>query len=85
MLIPLLSVWQYCINVYFSPCFFSCQVLPIENRMKTPEDFGGWAGILNVGMVIVAVMYTAVGFYGYLAYGANVQGSITINLDPSIW
>jgi len=54
--------------------------LPLENNMKYPQDFGGWNGVLNTGMVIVAALYTSVGFFGYLKYGENVQGSITLNL-----
>jgi proton-coupled amino acid transporter len=30
-------------------------VLPLENNMKTPEDFGGWNGVLNTGMIIVSI------------------------------
>lgn len=35
-------------------------------------------------MVIVALLYTAVGFFGYLKYGENVLGSITLNLGTDI-
>ncbi|XP_054261216.1 proton-coupled amino acid transporter-like protein CG1139 isoform X3 [Macrosteles quadrilineatus] len=56
-------------------------VLPLENNMKTPQDFGGLTGVLNTGMVIVACLYTAVGFFGYLKYGELTKlGSITLNL-----
>ena len=49
--------------------------------MKNPQDFGGWNGVLNTGMVIVACLYTSVGFFGYLKYGDAVRlGSITLNL-----
>lgn len=49
--------------------------------MKNPQDFGGWTGVLNTGMVIVAALYTSVGFFGYLKYGDQVKlGSITLNL-----
>lgn len=58
-------------------------VLPLENNMKTPQDFDGLNGVLNTGMTIVAVMYTAVGFFGYLKYGDRVQASITLNLESS--
>ena len=52
--------------------------------MKTPEDFGGLTGVLNTGMVIVACLYTAVGFFGYLRYGDHMkQGSITLNLPQN--
>lgn len=60
---------------------FLPQVLPLENNMKTPQDFGGLTGVLNTGMVIVACLYTAVGFFGYLKYGELTKlGSITLNL-----
>lgn len=63
------------------------QVLPLENNMKTPQDFGGWRGVLNTGMVIVACLYTAMGFFGYLKYGDAVAiGSITLNLpQDEMW
>lgn len=49
--------------------------------MQTPEDFGGLTGVLNTGMVIVACLYTAVGFFGYLRYGDHmIPGSITFNI-----
>ena len=57
-------------------------VLPIENKMKTPEAFGGWCGVINLGMTIATVFYAAVGFYGYLKFGDEVQDSITLNLPP---
>jgi len=55
-------------------------VLPVENKMRTPEVLGGWFGVLDLGMTIVMVLYAAVGFYGYLRFGEAVQGSITLNL-----
>ena len=59
-------------------------VLPLENRMKDPRGMPGWTGVLNTGMVLVACLYIAVGFYGYLKYGDAVSGanagSITLNL-----
>ncbi|XP_062548582.1 proton-coupled amino acid transporter-like protein CG1139 isoform X2 [Armigeres subalbatus] len=70
--------------LYFGTAVYAFEgigiVLPLENNMKNPEDFGGWTGVLNTGMVIVACLYTAVGFFGYLKYGEDVQGSITLNL-----
>ncbi|XP_014680517.1 PREDICTED: proton-coupled amino acid transporter 2-like [Priapulus caudatus] len=55
-------------------------VLPLENKMKSPEDFAGLTGVLNTSMTLVAAMYIMVGFYGYLKYGDDVLGSITLNL-----
>ena len=48
--------------------------------MATPESFPGCNGVLNTGMTIVACLYTAVGFYGYLKFGSAVKSSITFNL-----
>ncbi|KAF6210808.1 hypothetical protein GE061_013919 [Apolygus lucorum] len=60
-------------------------VLPLENNMENPEDFGGLTGVLNTSMVIVALMYTFVGFFGYLKYGGGnmILGSITLNLPQN--
>ncbi|KAI8119350.1 Proton-coupled amino acid transporter 4 [Lucilia cuprina] len=70
--------------LYFGTAIYAFEgigvVLPLENNMKTPEDFGGTTGVLNTGMVIVACLYTSVGFFGYLKYGDDVKGSITLNL-----
>ncbi|XP_046387616.1 proton-coupled amino acid transporter-like protein CG1139 isoform X2 [Ischnura elegans] len=73
--------------LYFGTAIYAFEgigvVLPLENNMKTPQDFGGWNGVLNTGMVIVAALYTSVGFFGYLKYGDLVKlGSITLNLPP---
>lgn len=55
-------------------------MLPIENKMITPEAFGGWCGVINLGMTIATSLYAAVGFFGYLKFGDDVKGSITLNL-----
>lgn len=55
-------------------------VLPLQKEMREPEAFGGSVGVLNTGMTIVACLYTAVGFFGYLKFGDKVLGSITLNL-----
>lgn len=51
--------------------------------MGEPEAFGGSIGVLNVSMIVVASLYTGMGFFGYLKYGDGVLGSITLNLHPS--
>ncbi|XP_037904186.1 proton-coupled amino acid transporter-like protein CG1139 isoform X3 [Hermetia illucens] len=70
--------------LYFGTAIYAFEgigvVLPLENNMGTPEDFGGTSGVLNTGMVIVACLYTSVGFFGYLKYGDSVHGSITLDL-----
>ena len=52
--------------------------------MKTPEAMKGWNGVLNTAMTIVACLYIAGGFYGYLQYGEGVKGSITLNLPDEL-
>lgn len=78
--------WQT-LPLYFGTAIYAFEgigiILPLENNMKNPQDFGGWNGVLNTGMVIVACLYTAIGFFGYLKYGDTVQGSITLNLPPT--
>lgn len=74
--------------LYFGTAIYAFEgigvILPLENNMKTPDDFGGWTGVLNTGMVIVAALYTAIGFFGYLKYGEHVLGSITLNLPNDL-
>ncbi|XP_071086834.1 neutral amino acid uniporter 4-like [Haliotis cracherodii] len=75
--------------LYFGTAIFAYEgislVLPLENKMRNPQDFAGWTGVLNLGMVIVTSLYTAVGFYGYLKYGDEAKGSITLNLPTDDW
>lgn len=81
------SSWSQ-LPLYFGTAIYAFEgigvILPLENNMATPQDFGGLTGVLNTGMVIVACLYTSVGFFGYLKYGDKVQvGSITLNLPPN--
>lgn len=48
--------------------------------MKKPEQFRKPFGVLNVGMGVVTVLYLLVGSLGYIKYGDDVMGSITLNL-----
>ena len=48
--------------------------------MQTPQDLRGWNGVLNTSMIFVTCLYYAVGFFGYLQYGDDVEGSVTLNL-----
>ncbi|XP_063906454.1 proton-coupled amino acid transporter-like protein pathetic isoform X3 [Zophobas morio] len=81
------SSWSQ-LPLYFGTAIYAFEgigvVLPLENNMKSPQDFSGWTGVLNTGMVIVATLYTAVGFFGYVKYGDNaVLGSVTLLLPPN--
>lgn len=55
-------------------------VMPIENEMIKPHHFLGCPGVLNVAMTAIALMYGFVGFAGYLQFGEEVRGSLTLNL-----
>lgn len=54
--------------------------MPLENEMRTPKAFGGVAGVLNRSMSIIIFLYVGMGLFGYLNYGSNIAGSITLNL-----
>ncbi|XP_032786640.2 proton-coupled amino acid transporter-like protein CG1139 [Daphnia magna] len=72
------------VSLFFGTVVFSFEgiglILPIQKDMRHPRDFEGWNGILNVAMILVTCLALAMGFYGYLKYGAEIQGSITLNL-----
>ncbi|XP_058457175.1 proton-coupled amino acid transporter-like protein pathetic isoform X1 [Malaya genurostris] len=55
-------------------------VMPLENQMKTPQNFIGICGVLNQGMGGVTLIYILLGFLGYVRYGDQALGSITLNL-----
>ncbi|CAK1578018.1 unnamed protein product [Parnassius mnemosyne] len=55
-------------------------VMPVENEMKRPEHFLGCPGVLNITMILVATLYAVVGVFGYLKYGDEIKGSVTLNL-----
>ena len=81
-LIDISSISQ--LPLFFGTAMFTFEgigvVLPIENQMKTPKDMRGWNGVLNTTLTMVTCLYIAVGFFGYLKYGEEVVGSITLNL-----
>ena len=56
------------------------QALPLHDNMRTTQNFRGWNGVLNTGMILIGCLYFTVGFYGYLKYGDMTYPSITMNL-----
>ena len=48
--------------------------------MKEPEAYGGWTGVLNTGVYLVTIIYFFVGFFGYIRYGSDARGAISLNL-----
>lgn len=55
--------------------------MPLENNMKTPTHFIGCPGVLNFGMFCVVLLYSTVGFFGYLRFGNDTMDNITLNLN----
>lgn len=70
--------------LFFGTVLFALEaigvILPLENEMKTPKKFGGSCGVLNVSMILIVFLYVGMGLFGYLNYGGEVEGSITLNL-----
>ena len=70
--------------LFFGTVIFALEgigvVMSLENDMKNPSHFIGCPSVLNMGMGVVITLYTLVGFFGYLKYGSETEGSITLNL-----
>lgn len=52
-------------------------VIPVIEGMKEPEKF---PRVLNIGMLIVTLIFILIGIIGYVAFGENVQASVVANL-----
>lgn len=67
--------------LYFGTTLFALEavgvVVALENNMEKPKSF---PKVLISGMTIIVILYATVGFLGYLKYGADSKGSITLNL-----
>jgi proton-coupled amino acid transporter len=55
-------------------------VLPFKNSMKRPNEFSRTFGVLNVGMVVLTVLFLSFGCIGYWKYGEDVKPSLSLNL-----
>lgn len=81
---PMVTENWYTLPAFFSITIFAMEaigvVMPLENAMKTPQNFVGICGVLNKGMSGVTMVYILLGFLGYLRYGEETKGSITLNL-----
>ncbi|XP_076628250.1 proton-coupled amino acid transporter-like protein pathetic [Colletes latitarsis] len=69
---------------FFATVIFAIEgigvVMPVENSMRNPHHFLGCPSVLNITMTIVVSLYTVLGVFGYLTYGEDVKGSITLNI-----
>ncbi|KAG5682003.1 hypothetical protein PVAND_011399 [Polypedilum vanderplanki] len=73
--------------LFFGTVLFALEaigvILPLENEMKTPKAFASKFGVLNQAMIIIIVLYVGMGLFGYLRFGTDVLGSITLNLPTN--
>lgn len=73
--------------LFFGTVMFSMSaigiIMPLENEMKKPKNFTSTFGVLNVAMLSIAIIYAMFGFFGYVKYGEEVLGSITLNLPAT--
>jgi proton-coupled amino acid transporter len=70
--------------LFFGTVLFALEaigvILPLENEMKHPKRFASNFGVLNIAMGLIVVLYVGMGLFGYLNFGKDVKGSITLNL-----
>ena len=59
--------------------------MPLENNMKNPRRFSGCPGVVGFGFAVTTILYTTVGFFGYLKYGSATKDAITLNLPVTDW
>ena len=54
--------------------------MSLYRAIRDPRQFHKPLGVLNVGLVIIIVIYFSIGYFGYVQYGGKIQGTITVNL-----
>lgn len=73
--------------MFFGTAMYSYEgqtmILPIENKMRYPEDFTENCGVLPTLMVLITVFYTSLGFYGYTAFGDETKGTLPLNMPDN--
>ncbi|XP_017151545.1 proton-coupled amino acid transporter 1 [Drosophila miranda] len=74
--------------LFFGTAIFAFEgialVMPLKNAMRKPSQFESRLGVLNVGMFLVSVMFMFAGSVGYMKWGEEVGGSLTLNLGDTI-
>lgn len=70
--------------LFFGTVLFALEsigvIMPLENEMKTPKAFIKPFGVLNIAMAIIVLLYSGMGLCGYIRFGDEIKGSITLNL-----
>uniref|UniRef100_A0A336MRI7 CSON000253 protein n=1 Tax=Culicoides sonorensis TaxID=179676 RepID=A0A336MRI7_CULSO len=81
---PLMAESIGTLPLFFSTVIFAMEgigaVMPVENEMAKPQHFLGCPGVLNTAMFTVIALYSSLGFFGYVRFGDDVKGSVTLNL-----
>lgn len=60
-------------------------VMSVENAMKKPEQFLGKPSVLIMAQSFITLLYCFVGFFGYVRFGEETKGSISLNLPLDQW
>uniref|UniRef100_A0A1B0DHF4 Amino acid transporter transmembrane domain-containing protein n=1 Tax=Phlebotomus papatasi TaxID=29031 RepID=A0A1B0DHF4_PHLPP len=74
-----ISQWPLFVGTVFFTLGSIGVVVSVEYDMETPQDFGGLFGIMNIAMSIVSLLGIFIGVSGYLKYGEDIKGSVTLN------
>ncbi|KAH8378790.1 hypothetical protein KR009_001363 [Drosophila setifemur] len=58
-------------------------ILAVESKMRNPEKFLGWVGMLGRTTIAVLICYVFFGILGYWKYVVEVEGAVSLNLPTN--